>query len=114
MARISVAELHALLQQGQRPLIIAVRASASQHAGRIPGAIILGLDLSQSAVVLPAGEEIIVYCACPNDASAARVARQLMRLGYVRVRPVQGGSDAWRDAGYLFESGAVTAGAGAS
>jgi rhodanese-related sulfurtransferase len=44
--------------------------------------------------------EVIVYCACPNEASAARVARQLKRLGLLKVRPLTGGIFAWKDAGF--------------
>jgi len=44
--------------------------------------------------------EVIVYCACPNEASAARVAKKLMERGYRRVRPLTGGIDAWVAAGY--------------
>jgi membrane protein DedA with SNARE-associated domain/rhodanese-related sulfurtransferase len=111
MARISVSELYDLLQQGQRPLVVDVRSSASQREGRIPGAIALSEDLGLFAAALPAGAEVIVYCACPNDASAARVARNLMKHGYTRVRPLHGGIDAWRDAGYKLGSGSVSPGA---
>jgi rhodanese-related sulfurtransferase len=31
------------------------------------------------------------------------VARQLMRRGYTRVRPLTGGIDAWRAAGYAID-----------
>lgn len=44
---------------------------------------------------------MIVYCACPNEVSAARIARGLLRrAGIQRVRPLLGGIDAWIDAGY--------------
>jgi 3-mercaptopyruvate sulfurtransferase SseA len=46
-----------------------------------------------------------VYCACPNDASAALVARKLMQRGFRRVRPLHGGIDAWRAAGLRLEQG---------
>lgn len=114
MSRISAADLFELLQKGQRPLIVDVRAPASQREGRIPGAIALSGDPSRFATALPAAEEVIVYCACPNDASAARVAQQLMKHGYTRVRPLQGGIDAWLSAGYLLESDTVSAGADAT
>jgi rhodanese-related sulfurtransferase len=46
---------------------------------------------------------VIVYCACPNEASAARVAKLLKQRGYTRVRPLLGGMDAWVGAGYAIE-----------
>jgi rhodanese-related sulfurtransferase len=42
----------------------------------------------------------MAYCACPNEASAARVAKKLMQRGYTRVRPLSGGIDARLAAGY--------------
>jgi rhodanese-related sulfurtransferase len=46
---------------------------------------------------------VIVYCACPNEASAALIAKRLIQQGYSRVRPLQGGIDAWIAAGYAVE-----------
>ena len=101
MARISVDELYRMLQQGEKPLVVDVRAPQSQAQGRIPGAITIGPDFSEFvAGDIPLADEVIVYCACPNEASAALVARELLKRGYTRVRPLQGGIDAWRDAGY--------------
>jgi rhodanese-related sulfurtransferase len=48
---------------------------------------------------------VIVYCACPNEASAAEVAKKLMRAGFTRVRPLAGGIEAWADRGYALEPG---------
>lgn len=105
MARISVGELDALLKNGERPTIVDVRSPASQQAGRIPGAMtISNQDIQTFAFDAPIEDEVIVYCACPNEASAALVARQLMRRGYKRVRPLTGGIDAWVAAGYAVES----------
>ncbi|MBV8854088.1 MAG: hypothetical protein JOY91_11835, partial [Sinobacteraceae bacterium] len=40
---------------------------------------------------------------CPNEASAAQVAKLLMNQGFRRVRPLQGGLDAWVAAGHQVE-----------
>ena len=48
--------------------------------------------------------EVIVYCACPNEASAAAVAKKLMHAGFKRVRPLAGGIEAWVAKGYDVES----------
>ncbi len=39
---------------------------------------------------------IVVYCSCPNDVTAAQVAKQFLANGFHRTRPLQGGLDAWR------------------
>lgn len=46
---------------------------------------------------------IVVYCACPNDASAVVTAEKLGKGGYTRVRPLAGGIDAWAAAGHAVQ-----------
>lgn len=106
MARISVSELNQLLQDKQTPLIVDVRIPASQQLGRIPGAkIVINNDLSSLILDDVALDgEVIVYCECPNEASAAQVAKLLLKKGYTRVRPLSGGISAWIAAGHSIET----------
>jgi membrane protein DedA with SNARE-associated domain/rhodanese-related sulfurtransferase len=108
MARVGVDELEAMLQRGERPLVVDVRSPASQQEGRIPGAVWIDqrsveASLRASGLDDAAADEVIVYCACPNEASAALVAKQLMRAGFKRVRPLAGGIEAWVARGYAVE-----------
>ena len=107
MARITVPELAEMLNSGTAPTILDVRSLQSQMAdGRIPGAV--AVDEKTMAIVLPDSEsdrEVIVYCACPNEASAARIAKMLKARGFTRVRPLAGGIEAWAEAGYAIERG---------
>jgi 3-mercaptopyruvate sulfurtransferase SseA len=48
-------------------------------------------------------EEVVVYCDCPNDATAALIAKQLHARGIAHVRPLAGGLDAWLANGGLIE-----------
>lgn len=102
MARISVEELGELLARDEPPVILDVRSAfVAEHSGRIPGATVTSLEgLDAMTLEIPASGEVIVYCACPNEASAARVAKALMQRGYRRVRPLAGGIDAWIAAGH--------------
>jgi membrane protein DedA with SNARE-associated domain/rhodanese-related sulfurtransferase len=103
MARISVAELYGLIQSGAAPLIIDVRSPTARalEPHWIPGALHISLpDVDVHMRDLPRDRDIILYCTCPSEASAARVARVLMNQGFKRVRPLHGGLDAWRAAGY--------------
>jgi rhodanese-related sulfurtransferase len=105
MARISVDELHDLHSSGAAPVIIDVRPAHEQREGRIPGAIALSTqDMNALELDLPDDAELVLYCACPDEASAAKVAKQLMQKGYRRVRPLHGGIDAWVAAGHTLES----------
>lgn len=100
MDRITVHELSRLLQAGEQVRLIDARPDDSRaRDGMIPGAIAFDALLRD---VGPGdrGGEVVVYCACPNEASAARIARQLMNLGFHPVRPLAGGIHAWQDAGF--------------
>src|SRR5205085_10889090 len=71
----------------------------------IPGARAINLaEVERRIGEFPKDLEIIFYCNCPNEASAATAARALHDLGYVRVRPLLGGLEAWIAAGYDFEA----------
>ncbi|MBT9501145.1 MAG: DedA family protein/thiosulfate sulfurtransferase GlpE [Burkholderiaceae bacterium] len=106
MARIGVAELRDLMAQDPAPLVIDVRSAAGREIDprRIPGALAVELDqVLRRSAEWPAGREIVLYCNCPNDASAARAAGLLVRQGLTRVRPLAGGLDAWSEAGHPLE-----------
>lgn len=111
MARISVEELYELMQAGDsaKPVIVDVRQSTARalDARWIPGALHVPLqNIGEYMAHLPRDREIILYCTCPNEASAARVAKILMNHGFKRVRPLHGGLDAWIAAGYAVEKAA--------
>jgi len=105
MARVTVAELRSLIDKGMAPVILDVREPLIQiHEGKIPSAIAVdGRSLENRLPELAASGEVVVYCACPNEASAATIAKQIIRQGYSRVRPLEGGFDAWVAAGYAIE-----------
>jgi membrane protein DedA with SNARE-associated domain/rhodanese-related sulfurtransferase len=107
MARITVGDLYDLIQAGAQPSIIDVRSPTARalEPRWIPGAIHVPLDAVDLHMGhLPKDREIILYCTCPSEASAARVARILVSHGFERVRPLFGGLDAWVQAGYAVET----------
>lgn len=101
MDRISVDELAHLIDDGKRPVIFDVRsAEARAQNGMIPGAIAAHPTEIQSVLTAyPRDVEVIIYCACPNEATAAIAANHLKRAGYRKIRPLLGGIDAWASAG---------------
>jgi membrane protein DedA with SNARE-associated domain/rhodanese-related sulfurtransferase len=106
MARISVAELRGLMDAGATPLIVDVRSPGATllEAQRIPGALHVPLDqMGRHIQDLPRDRELVLYCTCPNEASAAQAAKLLQNHGFSRVRPLHGGLDAWVAAGYDVE-----------
>ena len=73
--------------------------------GRIPGAITVDpKNMRVDLLAIEPESEVIVYCACPNEASAALVAKHLMQAGFKRVRPLAGGIEAWVERGYAVET----------
>ncbi len=107
MARISVEELQGRMQGDPAPVIIDVRSTTAQtlELRRIPGALHLPVsDVARHLGDLPRDREIILYCTCPNEASAAKAARLLMNNGFRQVRPLKGGLEAWIEAGYTVEA----------
>jgi membrane protein DedA with SNARE-associated domain/rhodanese-related sulfurtransferase len=107
MAQIQVGDLQKMLQTPLPPVIIDVRSptAAGLEPRRIPGALHIPLtEVSQRLRELPRDRDIISYCTCPNEASAAQVAKILMDNGFKNVRPLHGGLDAWIAAGYTVDS----------
>lgn len=107
LARITVEELRGLMDKGKQPVVVDVRSDVARKADRrwIPGAIPMDTDVVDARLMaLPKDRDVIFYCTCPNEASAAQVAKRLIELGYTRVRPLAGGLDAWVEAGNQVES----------
>ena len=103
MARISVDELNQSIVGGQDPVVVDVRSQAARLLDTriIPGALLADLESVGNALHdVPSDRELVIYCSCPNEVSAARAAKLLMAIGYRNVRPLLGGLDAWDAAGY--------------
>jgi len=103
VARITPTELKQLIDNGREPVIVDVRGTLD-HVNdpyTIPGALRIPAEqLEQRHHEIPRNQNIILFCACPNEATAAKMAMVLKRKGIRRVRPLAGGIDAWRELGY--------------
>ncbi|HLQ86026.1 MAG TPA: VTT domain-containing protein [Salinisphaeraceae bacterium] len=104
MARMTPGELQQLMASDTPPVVLDVRAAGLRaQSGWIPGAV--GVS-SIAELDLAAESEVVVYCDCPNEASAALLARQLKNRGFQRVRPLAGGFEAWNASGLPIAGGA--------
>lgn len=101
MDRITVDELISLMDSGNPPVILDVRSAVARgRDGIIPGALAAHPeDIHPFLAEISPETEIVVYCACPNEATAAIAARHLKRAGFKKIRPLLGGTDAWVEAG---------------
>jgi len=106
-ARVGVDELYAMMSRGDDPIVLDVRSRTHRELDgrRIPGARAVDLDALEATLAqIPRDREVVVYCACPNEASAVKVALLLRARGIHRVRPLAGGIDAWVLAGFTVEN----------
>jgi len=105
MDRVSVEELKQMLEDNKVQALVDVRSALTQAAtGRIPGALAIDMQkIEDSFKGVPIEGEVVLYCACPNEATAVKVAQRLRKVGYKRIRPLLGGIDAWIEAGLEVE-----------
>ncbi|CAM4088243.1 membrane protein DedA, SNARE-associated domain [Pedobacter westerhofensis] len=99
--RVTVVDLLELIEGSSGPIIFDARpADQRTRNGFIPGSIpISDINLTEIADLYSAYDEIIVYCSCPNELTAAKYAEQLRRSGLKRIRPLLGGVDEWAKSG---------------
>jgi membrane protein DedA with SNARE-associated domain/rhodanese-related sulfurtransferase len=99
--RVTVNDLLELIQEKSEPVIFDARpADQRTKNGFIPGSIpISDNNLSEIAGLYSAHNEIIIYCSCPNELTAAKYAQKLRKTGLKRIRPLLGGIDEWAKSG---------------
>jgi membrane protein DedA with SNARE-associated domain/rhodanese-related sulfurtransferase len=97
LVRISPSEVAALIEQDPQLVIVDARSEVARAEDPrvLPRSVMLGNRsiadvLSQRAK----HETIVTFCTCPSEASAALLAEQLLKSGYLRVRVLTGGTDA--------------------
>ncbi|MES2077264.1 MAG: VTT domain-containing protein [Pseudomonadota bacterium] len=98
--RISIHDLKQLMEQGQEPVLVDARSATAQMLEpSVPGAVLFnGGDPLTALAAFGKDQHIVVYCSCPNDVTAAHVAKQLLAHGYHRAKPLHGGLEAWNAA----------------
>jgi membrane protein DedA with SNARE-associated domain/rhodanese-related sulfurtransferase len=103
--RISPDQLDELMKSNDPPLIFDARPASvrARESHRIAGA--QALDLASPDPIDPEllKRPIVVYCVCPNEATAKRIVSQLHRKNIHQVKALKGGLDAWEKRGYPVE-----------
>ena len=98
--RMTPEELKTKIDANENILIVDTRNRLDRNTDpvRIPGAFhILPEHVEFQRQDIDFNREIVIYCTCPNEATSARVAVKLRRMGLTRVRPLQGGLEVWRE-----------------
>jgi membrane protein DedA with SNARE-associated domain/rhodanese-related sulfurtransferase len=103
MARLEPDELKQMIDNGQAVFIVDLRHPLDYlpDPRTLPGALSLTPDkLVQESDKIPRDQEIVLFCTCPSEATAARMALTLRKMGIHRVRPLRGGFEEWKRLGY--------------
>jgi membrane protein DedA with SNARE-associated domain/rhodanese-related sulfurtransferase len=110
--RLEPAQLMAMIDDAERegldrPFIVDLRHPLDVLTDPLilPGALRIGPDeLKKRRELIPLDRDIVLYCTCPSEETSAKIALELRRLGIKRVRPLRGGLQGWRDAGYPLDA----------
>lgn len=99
---ITPGELFEAMESPYPPLVLDLRGrSMLAETGPIAGATFAEHDRLLDAVgKWPKNQPVVTLCACPEDAGAIQAARQLLNEGFLSVRPLKGGYEAWLASGY--------------
>ena len=103
VGRVTPDELFAQQESGRAVLVVDLRHRNAIDT-RVRGALQMTPDeLRLREAEFPREREVVLYCACPNEGSAAQMALLLRARGFRSARPLLGGIDAWRARGYPVE-----------
>ena len=105
-ARITGDDLQRAMQNQPPPVVFDIRSHEKRKLDPyiIPGALFADeRQLDEIVSKYPPDRKLVIYCSCPNEVSAAWMAKQLAEAGFADVVPLLGGIDAWRDAGRTLE-----------
>lgn len=106
-SRLEPEELWTQIQNGQDIYIVDLRHPLEQLTDpfTLPGALrVAPDDLPARIHEIPRDRDIILYCTCPNEETAAHTALKLHKLGVERVRPLRGGYHGWKKLGYPMDA----------
>lgn len=102
-ARLEPEELKRQLDAGEPVYIVDLRHPLEllPDPFTLPGALHFSPDsLAARHNEIPRDRDIVLFCTCPSEATAAKTAMTLIKLGIERVRPLRGGYDEWKRLGF--------------
>lgn len=105
-ARLEPDDLKTMLDNGQQVYIVDLRHPLDYlpDPRTLPGAVLFTPDkLVEHTDAIPRDRDVVLFCTCPSEATAAKMALTLRKAGIYRVRPLRGGFDEWKRLGYPLE-----------
>lgn len=106
-ARLEPEELKRQLDAGEQVFIVDLRHPLEllPDPYTLPGALHLSPEALAARIhEIPHDRDVVLYCTCPSEATAAKTAMALHKLGIERVRPLRGGYDEWKRLGYPLDA----------
>ena len=106
-SRLEPEELKRQLDAGEQVYIVDLRLPLEllPDPFTLPGALHFSPDsLAARHLEIPRDRDIVLFCTCPSEATAAKTAMTLHKLGIDRVRPLRGGFDEWKRLGYPLDA----------
>jgi membrane protein DedA with SNARE-associated domain/rhodanese-related sulfurtransferase len=106
-SRLEPVELKRQLDAGEQVYIVDLRHPLEllPDPFTLPGAHHVSPEALASRVhEIPRDRDVVLYCTCPSEATAAKTAMTLHKLGVERVRPLRGGFDEWKRLGYPLDA----------
>jgi len=106
-SRLEPEELMRQLEAGEEVYIVDLRHPLEllPDPYTLPGAVHISPEaLTARQHEIPRDRDVVLYCTCPNEATSAKTALALHKLGIERVRPLRGGFDEWKRLGYPMDA----------
>jgi|SRR5208283_4410940 len=106
-SRLEPQALKEQLEAGEAVYIVDLRHPLELLADpfTLPGALHFSpQDVTARHQEIPRDRDVVLYCTCPSEATAAKTAMTLLKLGIERVRPLRGGFDEWKKLGYPLDA----------
>ncbi|MGA2570569.1 MAG: VTT domain-containing protein [Terracidiphilus sp.] len=106
-SRLEPEELKQRLDAGEEVFIVDLRHPLEllPDPFTLPGALHFSPDaLTTRHHEIPRDRDVVLYCTCPSEATAAKTAIALHKLGIYRVRPLRGGFDEWKRLGFPLDA----------
>ena len=106
-SRLEPEELKRQLDAGEEVFIVDLRHPLEllPDPFTLPGALHFSPEsLAARHHEIPRDRDVVLYCTCPSEATAAKTAMTLHKLGIERVRPLRGGFDEWKRLGFPLDA----------
>jgi len=106
-ARLEPEDLKRMLDAGEEVFIVDLRHPLElvPDPFTLPGAQHISPEaLAARHQEIPRDRDIVLFCTCPSEATAAKTAMTLHSLGIDRVRPLRGGFDEWKRMGFPMDA----------